>query len=116
MIDGMVMVSDISRLLQVKETTVKKWFACKMDYYRDMAFVDLAEFLMFLGVYRKGYYTTKLIERYRINEDNEGARQLLQIIFRYCRLYIDIRVLGECDDEILNVIKPKGIEARIVFM
>lgn len=116
MIDGMVKVSDISRLLQVKETTVKKWFACKMDYYHDSAFVDLGEFLRFLGEYRKGYYTTKLIERYKINEDDEGVRQLLQIIFRYCRLFIDIRVFGDCNDEILKVIKPKGIEARIVFM
>lgn len=116
MIDGMVMVSDISRLLQVKETTVKKWFACKMDYYHDSAFVDLGEFFGFLAEYRKGYYATKLVERYKINEDDEGVRQLLQIILRYCRIFIDIRVFGECEEEILKVIKPKGIEARVVFM
>ena len=81
-----------------------------------MVFVDFEEFLRFLAEYRKGYYTKKLIEQYKINEDDEGIRQLLQIIFRHCRLFIDIRVFGECDDEILKIIKPKGIEARIVFM
>lgn len=118
MIDGMVKVSDISRLLQVKETTVKKWFTGKTDYYRGMAFVDFGEFLRFLAEYRKGYYTTNLTKRYGINEDDddEGVRQFLQIILKHCPIFMDVRVFGDCNDEILRVIKPKGIEARIVFM
>lgn len=118
MIDGMVKVSDISRLLQVKETTVKKWFACKMDYYHDSAFVGFGEFLGFLGEYRKGYYTTKLTKQYGINEDDEdeGVRQFLQIILKHCPIFMDVRVFGDCNEEILKVIKPKGIEVRIVFM
>lgn len=117
MINGMTRVSEISSLLQVKETTVKKWFAGKMDYYHDMAFVDFGEFLDFLAEYRNGYYTEKLMKQYEINdESDEGVRQFLQIIFRRCRIFTDVRVFGNCDDEILKVIKPKGIEARIVFM
>lgn len=117
MIDGMTRVSEISSLLQVKETTVKKWFAGKVDYYRGMAFVDFSEFLDFLAEYRNGYYTKKLMEQYEINdESDEGVRQLLQIIFRRCRLFVDVRVFEESNDEILKIVKPKGIEARIVFM
>ena len=87
-----------------------------MDYYHDSAFVDLGELFGFLAKYRNGYYTKKLTERYRIKEDDEGVRQLLQIILRYCPIFMDVRVFGDCNDEILKVIKPKGIEARIVFM
>lgn len=120
MIDGMLKVSEISEFLGVKETTAKKWFAGKTDYHRDMAFVGFEEFLEFLLEYRNGYYTKKLIERYEIDEGDdecyEGVRQLLQIILTNCRLFTDIRALGDCDDEILKVIKPKGLEATIVFM
>lgn len=116
MFKGDVKISEISEFLGVKETTAKKWFAGKIDYYRDMAFVSFEEFLEFLTEYRNGYYTKKLIERYEINEDNEGVRVLMQAILANCRLFTDVRVFGDCNEEILNVIKPKGLEATIVFM
>ena len=117
MIDGYLSTFEVSEFLDIKETTVCRWFAKKIEYYHDLSFVEFGIFIDHLFDYRNGYYMKRLMKKYEtVGEDeNEVIRSIMQSVLSNCRLFFDVTTC-EADEDLVKVIGHKGLEARLVFM